>query len=110
MSPMPSAAPYGGSEYFDQRRASQASSIASSASAMAAAKKKPPPPIPTKRIASQPIQYATALFDFEGQNPGDLAFREGDRIKVIRSTGNRDDWWHGELNGRAGDFPANYTS
>jgi len=110
ISPMPSAAPYGGSDYFEQRRLSQASSIASSASAMAAAKKKPPPPIPTKRTTSQPIQYVTALFDFEGQSPGDLAFREGDRIRIVKKTDSVDDWWEGELRGRTGAFPANYCS
>ncbi|KAK5174759.1 uncharacterized protein LTR77_001842 [Saxophila tyrrhenica] len=106
LSPMPS----GPSDYFGQRRTSQASSIASTPSALAAGKKKPPPPIPTKRIPSQPIQYVTALFDFEGQNPGDLAFREGDRIKVVRKTDSRDDWWAGELAGKTGEFPANYTT
>lgn len=110
VSPMPSAAPYGGNDYFEQRRLSQASSIASSASAMAAAKKKPPPPVPTKRMPSQPIQYVTALFDFEGQNPGDLAFREGDRIRIVKKTDSVDDWWNGELRGKTGDFPANYCS
>jgi amphiphysin len=108
-SPLPSAASNAGFDYFGQRRASQASSIASSAASIAAAKKKPPPPVPTKRIPSQPVQYVTALFDFEGQNSGDLAFREGDRIKVVKKTGSTDDWWDGELAGRVGAFPANYV-
>lgn len=108
-SPLPSAASNAGSDYFGQRRASQASSIASSAASIAAAKKKPPPPVPTKRIPSQPMQYVTALFDFEGQNPGDLAFREGDRIKVLKKTQSTDDWWDGELRGNVGQFPANYV-
>jgi hypothetical protein len=108
-SPIPSAASHGGVDYFGQRRASQASSIASSAASVAAAKKKPPPPVPAKRIPSQPVQYVTALFDFEGQNAGDLAFREGDRIKVLKKTNSTDDWWDGEVRGKTGAFPANYV-
>lgn len=91
------------------RRASQAS-LASSAVAAVAGKKKPPPPIPTKRIPSgQGVQYVTALYDFEGQNEGDLTFKEGDRIRVVRKTESRDDWWDGEVQGRVGMFPANYV-
>jgi len=72
--------------------------------------KKKPPPIPMKRIASmQQAQYVTAIYDFEGQSEGDLAFREGDRIKVIKKTDSMDDWWDGEVNGRVGVFPANYV-
>ena len=105
-SPLPTA----GSDYFGNRRASQASSIASSAASAAAAKKKPPPPVPAKRIPSQQqAQYVTALFDFEGQSASDLAFREGDRIKVVRKTDSTDDWWDGELRGKVGTFPANYV-
>ena len=111
-SPMPSATsplPSAGMDYFGNRRSSQASSIASSAAGMAA-KKKPPPPIPAKRIPSAPLpQYVTALFDFEGQSEGDLAFKEGDKIRVVKKTDSQDDWWDGELRGKVGVFPANYV-
>ncbi|TVY25719.1 Regulator of cytoskeleton and endocytosis [Lachnellula hyalina] len=74
----------------------------------AAAKKKPPPP-PPKRIGSQNSGlFVTALYAFEGQNQGDLSFREGDQIKIIKKTDSTDDWWDGELRGRKGAFPANY--
>ncbi|KAK3700559.1 hypothetical protein LTR37_015887 [Vermiconidia calcicola] len=112
-SPSPSA----GLDYFgigrpsQARRPSQASSIASSAISAAAAKKKPAPPIPTKRIPSGPqMQYVTALFDFEGQSASDLAFKEGDKIRVVHKTASTDDWWEGELRGKTGSFPANYVS
>lgn len=108
-SPMLSSASNRGSDYFDSRRASGASSIASAAVAAVAAKKKPPPPVPVKRIASSSAQYVTAMFDFEAQSHGDLGFKEGDRIKVVKKTGSTDDWWEGELNGRTGSFPANYV-
>ena len=96
-------------DYFGNRRPSQASSIASSAASIAAAKKKPPPPVPAKRLPSYQAQYVTALFDFDGQNAGDLTFREGDKIRVVKKTDSTDDWWDGELRGRTGAFPANYV-
>ncbi|KAF4625979.1 hypothetical protein G7Y89_g12184 [Cudoniella acicularis] len=74
----------------------------------AAGKKKPPPP-PPKRIGSQNSGiFATALYSFDGQSQGDLSFREGDQIKVIKKTDSTDDWWDGELRGKRGTFPANY--
>jgi amphiphysin len=71
-------------------------------------KKKPPPP-PPKRIGSQNSGlYAIALYAFDGQGQGDLRFKEGDRIKVVKKTDSTDDWWEGELRGVKGSFPANY--
>ena len=99
-----------GSENFDNnaRRLSNIS-LASSAASAVAGKKKPPPPVPMKRLPSVQAQYVTALYDFEGQNAGDLYFREGDRIRVVKKTDSTDDWWDGELQGRTGAFPANYV-
>jgi hypothetical protein len=75
--------------------------------AAAAQKKRPPPPPPKRKDTSQGT-WVTALYDFAGQGRGDLAFREGDRIKVIKKTDSTDDWWEGELGGVRGPFPANY--
>lgn len=73
-----------------------------------AAKKKPPPP-PPKRIASGKLEeYVVAQYDFAGQGAGDLSFREGDRIKIIKKTRTDQDWWTGEIGGKRGSFPANY--
>ena len=80
----------------------------SSQLAAAAAQKKRPPPPPPKRNASSQTLWVTALYDFTGQGQGDLSFREGDRIKVIKKTDRTDDWWEGELGGVVGPFPANY--
>ncbi|KAK2778587.1 hypothetical protein FQN53_001741 [Emmonsiellopsis sp. PD_33] len=74
--------------------------------AAVAAKKKPPPPPP--RAASSHAVFVTALYDFAGQGAGDLVFREGDRIRVLKKTDSTDDWWEGELKGVRGSFPANY--
>lgn len=72
-----------------------------------ATKKKPPPPPP--RIPSHHFQFVTALYDFAGQGSGDLIFKEGDKIKVLKKTESTDDWWQGELRGIKGMFPANYV-
>ncbi|KXG50005.1 uncharacterized protein PGRI_059730 [Penicillium griseofulvum] len=82
-------------------------SFQSKVSPMAAAigKKRPPPPPPA---ASRPV-FVTALYDFAGQGDGDLSFREGDRIRIVRKTESTDDWWEGELRGQKGPFPANYV-
>lgn len=91
-------------DYFAHQRKPSASSVASSI------KKKPPPPPPKpKRFPSQQGEYVTALYDFDGQNDGDLAFREGDQIRVLKKTGSTDDWWEGEVRGSTGSFPANYV-
>jgi amphiphysin len=73
----------------------------------AAGKKKPPPP-PPKKIGSFQSEYVTAMYDFDSHTSGDLSFREGDRIRVIKKTESSQDWWEGEVNGTKGSFPANY--
>jgi hypothetical protein len=51
--------------------------------------------------------FAVAEYDYEAQEDGELSFKEGDRIKVTDKSDK--DWWRGTLNGREGEFPANYT-
>ncbi|KAF2722266.1 hypothetical protein K431DRAFT_284219 [Polychaeton citri CBS 116435] len=112
LTPTQSNQSYGGSDYFgaNQRRPSQAS-LASSAASIAAGKKKPPPPPAPKpkRLGSQQEQFVIAVYDYDAQGAGDLGFREGDRIKVVKKTGSQDDWWEGEFRGMRGSFPANYV-
>jgi amphiphysin len=93
------------SDYFSRERKASTSSGTFST----VGKKKPPPPPPKKRTASSQGEFVTAQYEFAGQGSGDLAFREGDRIKVVKKTGSTDDWWEGELNGVVGSFPANYV-
>ncbi len=83
-------------------------SSSSSTAASVVAKKKPPPPVPVKRSSSSSVVYVTALYNFDGENDGDLAFREGDQIRVTKKTESVNGWWEGELEGRKGAFPANY--
>ncbi|KAJ9610567.1 actin binding protein [Cladophialophora chaetospira] len=50
---------------------------------------------------------ATALYDYEAGEDNELAFPENAIIHNV--TFPDEDWWHGEYNGHAGLFPANYT-
>ena len=90
-------------DYFARDRQSSSSSLA----LVAANKKKPPPP-PGKRKPSTQEFWVKALYGFAGEGQGDLAFREGDCIQVLKKTDSIDDWWEGRLGGVQGSFPANY--
>ncbi|KAI3406831.2 hypothetical protein KGF56_000436 [Candida oxycetoniae] len=48
-----------------------------------------------------------ALYNFEGQETGDLSFKKNDRITLLEKDG---DWWKGKINGRFGTFPSNYVT
>ncbi|KAI7875588.1 DUF500-domain-containing protein [Lichtheimia hyalospora FSU 10163] len=53
--------------------------------------------------------HARALFNFSGQQAGDLPFDKGDIITIIKRTETQHDWWTGELNSKRGIFPANFV-
>ncbi|KAH8834904.1 hypothetical protein DL96DRAFT_1572208 [Flagelloscypha sp. PMI_526] len=84
-----------------------------SSSAMAAAKKAPPPPPPLKPKPSlvKKKDVVVALYDFDAQAEGDLSFRAGDRIEIVKRSPNTEDWWTGRLesDGSEGVFPGNYV-
>ncbi|KAI9100611.1 hypothetical protein DFS34DRAFT_494413 [Phlyctochytrium arcticum] len=65
---------------------------------------KPPPPPSTTTV------YVVALYDFQGQEEGDLSFTKDDKIEVLERTDNVNDWWKGRVGGRVGTFPGNYVS
>ena len=48
-----------------------------------------------------------ALYDFEPDEPGELAFHRGDVIRVLDSV--YEQWWRGELRHQVGIFPVNYV-
>ena len=52
---------------------------------------------------------AVALYSFAGEESGDLPFRKGDVITILKKSESQDDWWTGRVNGREGIFPANYV-
>lgn len=52
---------------------------------------------------------AIALYSFKGEQSGDLPFKKGDVIDILKKTDTVDDWWTGRANGVTGIFPANYV-
>jgi len=52
---------------------------------------------------------AVALFTFEAAQPGDLGFKKGDVITVLKKTDSDNDWWTGMLGTQHGVFPSNYV-
>ncbi|XP_036604719.1 intersectin-2 isoform X5 [Trichosurus vulpecula] len=57
--------------------------------------------------ASQPACQVIAMYDYVANNEDELNFSKGQLITVL----NKDDadWWHGEIGGVTGLFPANYV-
>ncbi|KAI9267893.1 hypothetical protein BDA99DRAFT_597516 [Phascolomyces articulosus] len=72
----------------------------------APAMRAPPPPPPSRKPN---VPTARALYDFNGEQGGDLSFREGDVITIVEKSDSQDDWWTGTIGGRKGIFPANYV-
>ncbi|KAI0169317.1 DUF500-domain-containing protein [Hypoxylon sp. FL1284] len=52
---------------------------------------------------------AVALFNFDADQPGDLAFKKGEVITVLKKTESDNDWWTGMIGARHGIFPSNYV-
>lgn len=52
---------------------------------------------------------AIALYTFKGEQAGDLSFKKGDVIDILKKSDTTDDWWTGRNNGLTGIFPANYV-
>jgi hypothetical protein len=60
-----------------------------------------PPPTPKKN------KRAKAMYDYQASGSDEISLREGDIIIVLEQ--HPDGWWLGELNGKRGLFPGNYT-
>ncbi|KAG5996378.1 hypothetical protein E4U54_002588 [Claviceps lovelessii] len=52
---------------------------------------------------------AVALFNFDADQPGDLSFKKGDVITILKKTDSDNDWWTGRIGSRHGIFPSNYV-
>jgi hypothetical protein len=50
------------------------------------------------------IGFCRALYDYDAQSDMELSFGEDDIITIIEK--DESGWWHGELNGKVGVFPA----
>ena len=68
-----------------------------------------PAPVMPPKLPVPEVQYVTALYDFTAQNAGDISFKRGDRIEIIKKTDNVNEWWTGKVNGQVGQFPGNYV-
>ena len=67
-----------------------------------------PKPTFSSRSAAGPGQ-AVAKFTFDADQPGDLGFKKGDVITIVKRTESAEDWWTGRIGGREGIFPSNYV-
>ncbi|KAL2203142.1 DUF500 domain-containing protein [Sarocladium strictum] len=52
---------------------------------------------------------AVAVFTFDADQPGDLGFKKGEVITVLKKTDSDNDWWTGMIGSRHGIFPSNYV-
>lgn len=48
---------------------------------------------------------AVALFTFDADQEGDLGFKKGDIITIIKRTDKAEDWWTGRIGNKTGIFP-----
>ena len=60
-----------------------------------------------KGTSEKEPQMVRALYSLDTAAEGELAFKEGDCIEVLRE--DPSGWWEGRLNGKTGRFPCNYT-
>ncbi|KGQ09179.1 SH3 domain-containing protein [Beauveria bassiana D1-5] len=71
---------------------------------------RPSAPKPTfNTAASLNKNEAIALYNFDADQPGDLGFKKGDVITVLKKTESDNDWWTGMVGTRHGIFPSNYV-
>ncbi|CAG5085899.1 Oidioi.mRNA.OKI2018_I69.PAR.g11042.t1.cds [Oikopleura dioica] len=67
-------------------------------------KQKPPRPTQTQ------TRQMMALWDYKGDQEGDLQFKEGDVINDVKPSSLGSDWLQGKCNGKRGVFPATYVT
>lgn len=73
---------------------------------------------PTRPTAPKPVfgqktgsgaglreDQAVALFTFDADQEGDLGFKKGEVITIIKRTEKAEDWWTGRIGDRTGIFP-----
>ncbi|KAG9546265.1 DUF500-domain-containing protein, partial [Aureobasidium melanogenum] len=103
------------SETFDRLEASRArsnSAFADQADYSYSDRKPSRPSAPKPNFGDsktpQPGQ-AIAKFTFDPDQPGDLGFKKGDIITIVKKTDNSNDWWTGRIGSREGIFPSNYV-
>lgn len=60
----------------------------------------------TGQAASLREDQAIALFTFDADQEGDLGFKKGEVITILKRTPKKEDWWTGRIGDRVGIFPA----
>lgn len=66
---------------------------------------RPTAPKPVFKKQSMGPGQAIAKFTFEPDQPGDLGFKKGEIITIVKKTDNDADWWTGRIGDREGIFP-----
>lgn len=67
-----------------------------------------PKPVFGQRTGQAPEQrkdQVVALYTFDADQDGDLGFRKGDIITIVKRTDKTEDWWTGRIGDRVGIFP-----
>lgn len=71
------------------------------------------PTAPKPNFSPKPAQLnsneAVAVFTFEADQPGDLGFKKGEVITILKKTASDNDWWTGQIGNKTGIFPSNYV-
>ena len=60
---------------------------------------------PKPNLSTLGKDQAVALFTFDADQPGDLAFKKGEVITITKRTEKASDWWTGQIGERTGVFP-----
>ncbi|KAI0174916.1 SH3 domain-containing protein [Pestalotiopsis sp. NC0098] len=100
---------YGGqqAEFAAPQRASTWDQQSQSGGSRPARPTAPKPNVPSK--ANLMKNQAVAAYTFESDTPGDLTFKKGEVITILKRTDNETDWWTGMIGTRHGIFPSNYV-
>lgn len=65
----------------------------------------PKPKFGMQRTGSLGPNQAVAKFTFDADQPGDLGFKKGEIINIVKRTQSETDWWTGRIGDREGIFP-----
>jgi hypothetical protein len=68
-----------------------------------------PKPVFGAKKAGLGNDQAIAKFTFDADQAGDLGFKKGEVITILKKTDNETDWWTGRIGNREGIFPRYVT-